>query len=286
MKTKFLIAAVTVAFSAFFMSSSVTAAPEINEKTLLATVEGKKFTVAELQQVLQSVPPQLRQMPPERLIPLMIRAWVQEQLFLAEAKKEGIKDTDIYKKRMRSARVNALVSTYQDLKIKELVTDAKLQEAYDAYIKENFEGKNIKERKIQHALFDSKAKAEEALGLYKKKTLDMDEVVAKYSRDKLQNGILGYVSDLHKGIPPEFRKEIEKMKEGEVRGPFKTRAGWHIVKCLDVRDQKKPTLSDMTRPLQQQVMAKEMEKLYDELKKKYKVKLETVPGLTEPAKKP
>ncbi len=274
------------AFCVVFTAVALQASPDITESTVLATVNDKKFTVLELQQVLQSIPPQMRSIPAERLIPLMIRAWVQEQLFLAEARKDGIKSHELYKKRMKSARMNALVSTYQELKAKELVTDKKIEDAYNKYIKENFEGKKIKERKIQYALFDSKAKADEALKLYKNKSLDMDEVVAKYSRDKAQNGVIGYVSDLHKGIPPEFRKEIKNVKEGDIRGPFKTRAGWNLVKCLEVRDMKKPSLSDQSQKLQQQVMAAEFEKHYEALKKKHKVKIEKVPGLTEPAKKP
>ncbi|USO01754.1 MAG: peptidyl-prolyl cis-trans isomerase [Alphaproteobacteria bacterium] len=287
MKSRFINSLLVMAIVSITLSThALNATPEITENTLLASIGEKKFTVSDLQKMLQALPPQMRNMPAERLIPLVMRAWVQEQLFVAEARKTGIRKNDLYLARVKNARIQALFETYMQVKTSELVTDEKIKAAYDTYIKENFENKKLKERKIQHALFTSKDKADEALKLYTSKSLDMDEIVAKFSSDKLQNGVLGYINDLHKGIPAEFRKEVENMKESEIRGPFKTRAGWHLVKCLDVRDLKKPELSDMTKGLQQQVAAQEIEKHYEALKKAYNVKLEKVPGLTEPAKKP
>ena len=67
---------------------------------------------------------------------------------------------------------------------------------------------------------------------------DFSELARSHSDDPgsaVNGGDLGWTNPGQ--MVPEFEEEMNKLKPGEISGPFKTQFGWHIVQVLDRREQ-------------------------------------------------
>jgi parvulin-like peptidyl-prolyl isomerase len=99
---------------------------------------------------------------------------------------------------------------------------------------------NISEYKISHILIKDQNIAEK---VYQeaKKGASFDQLAYKYSEDtgtKNSGGNLDYVKS--DSLLPEMQKAVENMSPGDIKGPVKTKLGYHIIKLDAFRTQKNP----------------------------------------------
>jgi peptidyl-prolyl cis-trans isomerase SurA len=100
------------------------------------------------------------------------------------------------------------------------------------------------ETRAQHILLQANAIRDEeqtkaqARDLYEqlKKGADFAELAKKFSDDPGSKGAGGDLGWTPTGaFTPDFQKEIDKLKPGEIAPPFTSTFGWHIAKVLDRR---------------------------------------------------
>lgn len=140
-----------------------------------------------------------------------------------------------------------------------VVTDKDLQDYYE---KNKAVYVQPERRHIRHILIESGkddaaalAKANEVLA-EAKSGKDFAELAKKYSQDvgSAQNGgDLGWATRGASGLDPAFDEAEFSMKAGEVRGPVKTKFGYHILKLEAIEPEHARTLEEARADIEAQV---------------------------------
>lgn len=259
-------------------------AKKLDPEMVLARIDGKEFKLKDAAAMVQALGPQLAQIPFDKILPMMRDAWLQEQMFVGEAKKEKLQKSSEYKEALSRVKRQILMEVYVSKLSEKLVTESKLRAAYDEEVKKKYSDANKKEVKIQFVELESKAKAKEVIDLLTSKAIDFDQAVAKFSRNKENNGVLGYVSENTEGIIPQFiEAALALKKSGDFTDkPIKLGKYFYVLRSMGDRKIEKPKFEDMAPSLSRRVMSAEMKDFTAKLKKQYKVEELPLPKLPAP----
>ena len=271
MRTSFKFAAAALAVSAclsFAARAAEDASKGADSKTvIIATVNGEKVTRADIEDSLARLPAQYRQYPPEVLFNLLVNSIIDTKLAAAAAVKEKLDQDQGFKDQMAQLREQVLEKVYMDRHIDKALTDEKLHEAYDIYVKEN-PGKE--EVRGSHILVETEEQAQEIIGRLKK-----GEDFATLAKDLSKGpsgragGDLGYFT--RDQMVPEFSEAAFALKVGEItEKPVRTQFGWHVIKVVDHRTAPPPSFEEARDELRKKVSydvaTALMKKLHDEAK--------------------
>lgn len=106
--------------------------------TLIATVGEERITGADVVATISALPPQLRQQPPEMLVPMAVDSLVLRELILGEARAQNLaEDPEVRTLADASAQVaeeDAMVQVYLQRELESRVTDQAVQQTYDALV--------------------------------------------------------------------------------------------------------------------------------------------------------
>lgn len=171
----------------------------------------------------------LPDLPPKARYPFVVNYLIERHLLAQRAVKEGVAETDDYKKRLALYQAKALRDAYFFEKIKPAVTEEEVKAAYD---KEAARVQQTERVRARHILVGTEKEAKEILARIEKGE-KFEDLAKQYSLDgsKDYGGDLGYFSVGE--MVPEFSKAAFALKKGEVSQPVKTDFGWHIIKLED-----------------------------------------------------
>lgn len=103
-------------------------------------------------------------------------------------------------------------------------------------------------------------KAQARLDAVKKKLDDKQAdfaVIAKSESDEktsaANGGEIGWLTEAQ--IQPDIREAAVKLTAGQMTGPLRRDDGWHIIKCLEIKEPFTPTLAQLKPQLSQQLRA-------------------------------
>ena len=212
-------------------------------------VNGKAIPKSQLDKLVEktgkSDNPQVRDQAREMLI--------TRELVLQEADKRGVIQKESVREQLEQSRVGVLVAAvFEDYVEREGVSDAELKAAYEN-VKDEYSGK---EYHVEHILVDKEADAK-AIIAQLKAGANFEDIAKAKSKDPgsaKNGGDLGWVSD--KALVPEFSKAMVQLKAGQITDkPVKSQFGYHIIKVVDSREAKAPSLDEMKDQLKQMIMA-------------------------------
>ena len=235
-------AVITSSFFAIFLSANAVAQNAV-------IVNGKAIPKSQLDKLVEKTGkpdnPQVRDQAREMLI--------TRELVLQEADKRGVIQKESVREQLEQSRVGVLVAAvFEDYVEREGVSDAELKAAYEN-VKEQYAGK---EYHVEHILVDKEADAKAIIAQIKAGANfeDIAKVKSKDPGSAKNGGDLGWVSD--KALVPEFSKAMVQLKNGQTTDkPVKSQFGYHIIKVLDSREAKAPSLDEMKDQLKQMIMA-------------------------------
>jgi len=233
-----------------------------------AIVNGKAIPKAQLDKLVQKSKqadnPQVRDQAREML--------VTRELILQEADKRGVIQKESVRDQLEQSRIGVLIAAvFEDYVEKEGVADAELKAAYDS-VKTQYTGK---EYRVEHILVEKEADAK-ALITQIKGGANFEEIAKSKSKDPgsaPNGGDLGYVSD--NALVPEFSKAMVQLKNGQITDkPVKSQFGWHIIKMVDVRDVKPPSMDEIKDQLKQMIMSDQnwQKAKFSEMMQKFRAK--------------
>lgn len=229
-------------FSATLLSANVMAQNAV-------IVNNKAIPKAQLDKLVQRSGqpdnPQVRDQAREML--------VTRELIIQEADKRGVIQKEMVREQLEQARMGVLVgAVFEDFVEKEGVAEADLKAAYES-VKAQYTGK---EYHVEHILVDKEADAK-AITAQLKAGANFEDIAKAKSLDPgsaKNGGDLGWVSD--KALVPEFSKAMVQLKNGQITDkPVKSQFGWHIIKMIDSRDVKAPSMEEMKDQLKQMIMS-------------------------------
>jgi len=217
---------------------------------LLATVNGEAIYLADIKEAIQDLPDQYKNLPPERLMPLMLGQLITNRLLLTEGNKQKLADNDEVKKKVERFRERAVQQQLLQQVVAKSVTDDALQALYKKYVTENPPKEEVSAR---HILVTSEAEGA-AIILQIKGGADFATLAKQKSKDPAaQNGgDLGFFG--REDMVKEFADAAFAMKTGEVtQKPVKTQFGFHVIKVEDRRTANPVSFEEAKEDLQSQL---------------------------------
>ena len=227
------------------------AAAQTRADPVVARVNNRELHLSDVSEAAQSLPDEVRSMPPQVLYPMLLDQMVDREALVLEAQKEGIdKDPQVQRATARASDTvlqNALLSR----DIAPSVTDAALHAKYDA---EYASKPGEEEVHARHILVDSEDQAKKIIDQLNKGG-DFAALAKENSKDPAaQNGgDLGFFKK--NDMVPEFAAAAFALKPGQwTQTPVKTQFGWHVIKADEVRVAPPPPFDQARDEIRQQII--------------------------------
>jgi len=211
-------------------------------------------------------------------------ALVSREIVTQEAIKKGLDKSVDYQTQMDLAKQQVLVNAYLEdyLKTHE-PTEVDLKAEYEAVKKGQYDP-NGKEYKVRHILIKTPTKDDPKAQAAAKKKADgilaqlqkgakFDELAKKNSDDagsKAKGGELDWTDGANLVKP--FAEAMKALGKGETsKAPVRTQYGFHIIRLDDVRPVEFPPFDQVKDEVSKQLLAKQRDKLIEDLRKAAKV---------------
>jgi peptidyl-prolyl cis-trans isomerase C len=267
--------AILVLALAFLLASTAARAADKAAPTakdpVVARINGFEIHRSDIQDAAQTLPPQLRQQPANKLYSIILSQMVGTTLAAQAARREKLQDTPLVKRRMQLIEDQVLAQSYMDDVIRKNVTEAKVKAAYDRYLKTAPPREEVKAR---HILLASEADAKAVIQQLKKGA-DFATLAKEKTTDpagKTSGGDLGWFTKDQ--MVPAFADAAFKLKKGEFsRTPVKTQFGWHVIKVEDRRVAKPPSFDEVKQGLANQLVKEVVAQRMQELRKTAKIEV-------------
>jgi peptidyl-prolyl cis-trans isomerase C len=172
---------------------------------------------------------QLPDLPPKLRYPFVVEYLIERHLLAQYAVKEGIAETEEYKRRLALYQAKALRDAYFFQKIRPQVTEEEMRKIYD---EESAKLQQTERVRARHILVATEKEAADILARLAAGE-KFEDLAKQFSLDgsKDYGGDLGYFTQPE--MVPEFSKAAFALKVGETSQPVKTDFGWHIIRIED-----------------------------------------------------
>lgn len=244
------------------MTDAKTGKP-VTADTVVATVNGTKITLGEMIALRQQLPPQYQQLPDDVLFKGILDQIVQQTL-LAQSVENNLTTKD--KLQLENTKRAFLATLVLQGVSQAAITDDAVKAAYDKKYA-NFDAGL--EYHAAHILVPTEAEAKDI-----KAKLDGGADFATLAKQDSKDGSAQDGGDLGwfgVGVMVKpFEDAVVKLKPGEVSEPIQTQFGWHIIKLIETRPAKKPSIDevhdDLAKQLEQDAVGAKIKALTDAAK--------------------
>ncbi len=287
-------------FALVLNASAQDAAAPASEDKVVAIVNGHEIKISEVQMATDDIIGQLPDLPPKLRYPFVVEFLVERHLLAQLAVKEGVAETDEYKRRLALYQAKALRDAYFFQKIRPQVTEEEIKKSYDQEASKVAQTERVRAR---HILLGSEKEAVDVEARIKAGE-KFEDLAKKYSLDGSKDfgGDLGYFTAPE--MVAEFSKAAFALKVGEISPPVKTDFGWHVIKVEDrkmgaaqpydqvksairnvlLRKKVQDTMDELRKTAKVEVLDEDLKKYAEEVMKKRKVIMDKQNGgVTEPA---
>lgn len=236
---------------------------------IVATINGKPVSEADLALALASVDQQYAQLPPEQRRAAAFMAIMEIRLLADKAVAEGLDKDAEFQRRMAFLEQRALHSEVIDKDIGAKITDEEIRARYDKQLADT---PPVNEVKARHILVKTKEEAEAIV-----KQLDggakFEDLAAQHTTDpsgKTTGGDLGYFAPGQ--MVPEFEKAAFALNVGQyTKEPVQSQFGWHIIMVEDKRAQQPPAYDAVKDEVRNLVFREKYFAMVEDLRKAAKV---------------
>ncbi|WP_374394468.1 peptidylprolyl isomerase [Tabrizicola sp.] len=228
--------------------------------TVVATVNGAKITLGQMIAMKETLPPEYQSLPDDVLFKGIYDQLIQQEVLAQSIKDLGPRAVATIDNEKRGYVSGLAIEGI----VKEAVTDAALQKAYDDRFKD---AKPQTEYHAAHILVATQEEAD-ALKTELAGGADFAELAKAKSTDTgsgANGGDLGWFG-LGMMVKP-FEDAVVGAKVGEVTGPVQTDFGYHLILVKETRIAEKPTLDQMRDELASEVERAAVTAKIDELSK-------------------
>jgi len=234
----------------------------------VAIVNGKAVPKTRLDALTQQVVKSGQPLTPE-LQDQLRKEVIAREIFMQEAEKQGLSDSDEFRAQMELARQALLIrALFSDNQKKNPVTDAELKAEYDKFVATN----GGKEYKARHILVEKEAGAKAIIASLKKGA-KFEDIAKKQSKDPgsgANGGALDWAN--HSSYVAEFTEAMLKLNKGQTTEvPAKTQFGYHVIRVDDIRTAKLPPFEEIKPQIVQQLEQQRMTAFQQSLTEKAKV---------------
>ncbi|MBT9506648.1 peptidylprolyl isomerase [Rhodoferax sp.] len=244
-----------------------TLAPTVMAQNV-AIVNGKAVPKSRIDALMQQIARSGRPVTPEMQGQLRDEV-IAREIFIQEAKKQGLDTTEDFKTQMELAHQSILIrELFGNYQKNNPVTDVEIKAEYDKFVAAN----GGKEYRARHILVEKEDEAKDIIAKLKKGG-KFDEIAKKSSKDPgsgAKGGDLDWASA--GSYVAEFADALGKLAKGKTtEAPVKTQFGYHIIRLDDVRDAQLPKLDEVKPQIAQQLQQQKLAKFQEDLRAKAKI---------------
>lgn len=221
-----------------YLSQTLSAyAEELNDKTVLVSVNGEEITLGNVISFQSRLSAEYKGMNDSDLFDGILRQLIQQTILSQQIDIESRNIEYGLENHVRAFLANELVANLSKIE----VTEKEVKNLYFDF-SENFKPKT--EFNASHILLEKKSEAIEILDKLKNGS-DFSELARVYSTGPSgQNG--GNLGWFGKGaMVPTFEKAVFSLKVNEVSEPIETQFGWHLIKLIDIRETTAPRIEEV-----------------------------------------
>jgi len=221
-----------------YLSQTLSAyAEELNDKTVLVSVNGEEITLGNVISFQSRLSAEYKGMNDSDLFDGILRQLIQQTILSQQIDIESRNIEYGLENHVRAFLANELVANLSKIE----VTEKEVKNLYFDF-SENFKPKT--EFNASHILLEKKSEAIEILDKLKNGS-DFSELARVYSTGPSgQNG--GNLGWFGKGaMVPTFEKAVFSLKVNEVSEPIETQFGWHLIKLIDIRETTAPRIEEI-----------------------------------------
>jgi peptidyl-prolyl cis-trans isomerase C len=235
---------------------------------VVARVDGNEIHASDVQEAIQSLPAEYRNMPQQNLYPALLEQLVDRKAVALMAHKQGLDKDPAVQRQMARAEEEALQAALFHRDIGPQITDQAVRARYDR----DLAGKQGEtEVHARHILVASEADAIAIIAQIKKGG-DFAAIAKARSSDPAaaDGGDLGWFK---KGdMLPEFAEAAFGLKPGEISDkPVHTSYGWHVIKVEDRRTAAPPSFEQARDEVRGQLIREGVQKVVGEARAAVKV---------------
>ena len=243
----------------------------VDPNAVIATVDGKPITEADLTLAEGELSRQFAQLPAEQRRAAALSAAIEIKVLSAKAIADGLDKDPEFQRRVAFLQQRALHGELVEKEVVGKITDAEIRARYD---KEIAAQPPVNEVHARHILVKTK---EEADAIVKK--LDAGEDFQKLANEntkdpsgKTNGGDLGFFGPGQ--MVPEFEKAAMALEVGKyTKEPVQTQFGWHIIKLEDKRQQQPPAFDQVKEQAKSAVIRDKYFEAVKEARKAAKVEI-------------
>jgi peptidyl-prolyl cis-trans isomerase C len=239
-----------------------------DDDAVLATVNGEEITRTDVMMARNRLPAQLREMPEEQVLPILINLVIDSRLIANQARKEGISDEPEVKAQVELVQDMVLEHTLVTRHLQDKISEEALRERYENMIKDE---KAREQVHAKHILVAERSQAEEAIRKLDEGA-EFDQLAEEVSAGPSAEagGDLGYFS--RGDMIPAFSEVAFALEPGTYsRTPVQTEFGWHVIKVEDRRVADPPPFEQVQGQLQQQLAMELRTQYVEQLREKAEI---------------
>ncbi len=236
---------------------------DAKKNPVLARIDGKEIRRQDVVKLVNSMPPQMQQIPIEQLFPMALEQTISNALVDEKAKASGLQNDPDVKKQLAQAKEQLIRGKYVENAIKSRLTEERLQASYKGYV-DGFP--ELDEVKAAHILVDDEKLAKD---IVKKlgKGEDFAALAKEHSKDgsSENGGDLGYFAENE--VVPEFAKAAFSTETGAyTKTPVKSQFGYHIIKVEEKRKRPAAPYEQVKQFLEQELQRTVLDEVLNEWK--------------------
>lgn len=218
---------------------------------VVAIVAGRQLHLSDVSEAAQSLPDEVRSMPPQVLYPMLLDQMVDREALVVLADKEGLGKDPMVERAVERAKDTVLQNAILSRDIGPSVTDSSLHAKYDAEVANKAGEEEVHAR---HILVNSEDEAKKIIEQLNHGA-DFAALAKKDSKDPAaQNGgDLGFFKKAD--MVPEFATVAFALQPGQItQTPVHTQFGWHVIKVDEHRVAPPPSFDQSKEELRQQII--------------------------------
>ena len=226
-----------VFFTVYFLQTININAGELNDDTVLASVNGEDITLGNVVSFQSRLSDQYKSMEDSVLFDGILKQLIQQEILSQEIDVKLKKIRYGLENNIRAFLSNELIENFSKIDVME-------DEIKELYVKfsENFQPTT--EYNASHILLETESDAIDILNKLQDGS-DFLELAKTYSTGPSgkQGGSLGWFG--RGAMVPAFEQAIFLLEVNEISKPIKTNFGWHIIKVNNIRETPVPSLEDV-----------------------------------------
>lgn len=238
------------------------------QERVVAKVNGKDITEADMRLAEAEIGNELGSLPAETRRRVLLEYLIETQLFADAADREKLGSGAHFDDRMQYWRRRALRDAYFERSVKSTVSSTEARKVYDQEVSG---ARPEEEVRARHILVDSEQRAKEVFEKIAHGE-DFGRMAKEHSKDpgsKDDGGDLGYFS--RGQMVPQFEEAAFKLKKGDISSPVQTKFGWHLIKVEDRRSRGAPPFEEIKDRLLASMIHRKAQEVATSLREKAKL---------------